>query len=49
MSEVWGAEHETSDAAFRQLCKDTRTRFQTANCPLDVRPAGSGKVRLTRV
>jgi hypothetical protein len=45
---VYGESHETSDPAFRQLCTDTRRRFQAANCPVDVRSV-QGKVQLVRL
>jgi hypothetical protein len=48
MTEVYGAEHETEDATFRQLCSDTRAQFQRSNCPLDIRSV-QGQVQLIRV
>jgi hypothetical protein len=48
LAEVWGEEHDTTDSAFRQLCTDTRTRFQKENCPLDIKPL-LGTVQLVRV
>lgn len=48
MSEVWGENHDTSESAFRQLCSDTRHRFQAANCPLDIKVM-NGKVQLVRL
>lgn len=46
IAEVWGDDNETEDSAFRQLCADTRTRFQKVNCPLDIRQV-NGKVQLS--
>jgi hypothetical protein len=46
IAEVWGDDNETEDSAFRQLCADTRARFQKANCPLDIRQV-NGKVQLS--
>jgi hypothetical protein len=34
LTEVYGEEHQTSDAAFRQLLSDTRRRLETAHLPL---------------
>jgi hypothetical protein len=34
--EVYGEEHDTSDAAFRQLCADTRRRFEARALPLTI-------------
>ncbi len=45
MSEIYGEEHEKTDAAFRQLCSDTRTHFQKVNCPLTIVTL-NGKVHL---
>lgn len=47
ITEVWGDENRTEDSTFRQLCADTRRRFQTANCPLDIQQT-NGKVQLSR-
>jgi len=48
IAEVWGDDNETEDAAFRQLCADTRARFQKANCPLGIRQV-NGNVQLLPV
>ncbi|VTU01338.1 unnamed protein product [Gemmataceae bacterium] len=48
MAEVWGDGHDTDDATFRQLCSDTRSRFQRANCPLDIKSV-LGRVALVPV
>ena len=40
-----GAEHNTSDAAFRRLCTDTRRLFEAHNFPLTVETL-LGKVSL---
>ena len=46
IDEVWGEGNDTDDARFRSLCSEVRlTRFQPANCPLDIRPM-QGKVQL---
>ncbi len=45
IADVWGNENDTEDSAFRQLCADTRARFQKANCPLDIRQLNA-KVQL---
>jgi hypothetical protein len=42
---VWGEKNDTGDGAFRQLCTDTRTKLESANCPLTIR-AEQGKVWL---
>jgi hypothetical protein len=34
MSEVYGQDHATEDNTFRQLCSDTRRRFEAANLSL---------------
>jgi hypothetical protein len=34
LDEVYGKEHSTEDSTFRQLCADTRRRFESANLPL---------------
>lgn len=46
IAEVWGDENKTEDSTFRQLCTDTRRRFEGANCPLNIQPL-NGKVHLT--
>jgi len=46
IAEVWGDDNETEDAAFRQLCADTRARFQKANCPLNIQQT-NGYVQLS--
>ncbi len=46
--DVYGDSHDTTDAAFRQLCSDTRKRFETANCPLLISSV-QGKVFLKPV
>jgi hypothetical protein len=48
LTEVYGEEHDTSDAAFRQLCHDTRLRFEAANFPLTLTNL-QGKVQLSPV
>jgi hypothetical protein len=45
LTDVYGGNHDTSDATFRQLCADTRRRFQTAGLPLTLENM-QGKVRL---
>ncbi len=45
ITDVWGEENDTEDAAFRQLCAETRGRFQKAACPLGIRPL-QGTVQL---
>jgi hypothetical protein len=46
ITEVWGDEDETEDSTFRQMCSDTRRRFQAANCLLDIQQT-NGKVQLS--
>jgi hypothetical protein len=36
ITQVWGNDNDTEDAAFRKLCSDVRDRFQRTNCPLEV-------------
>jgi hypothetical protein len=48
IQDVYGAESDTEDAAFRQLCSDVRRRLQAAHCPLDIQPV-NGKVQLARL
>src|SRR5262249_27042389 len=36
LTEVYGQGHETADAAFRQLCADTRRRLESAAMPLTI-------------
>ncbi len=45
LDEVHGEGHDTTDAAYRQLCTDTRTRFEAANFPLTIENL-QGTVRL---
>ena len=47
LNEVYGDGHDTSDGTFRQLCTDTRSKFDIANCPIKIESRG-GKVRLIR-
>jgi hypothetical protein len=46
LSEVYGEEHTTEDAAFRQLCSDTRGRFERACMPLTIETT-QGRVQLS--
>ena len=48
MAEVYGHDHDTSDNTFRQLCADTRRRFEAANFPLGITTTG-GRVHLARL
>jgi hypothetical protein len=48
ITELWGEGNETKDSTFRQLCTDTRRRFQTAHCPLNIQ-LRNGKVQLSRL
>ncbi|HVS40589.1 MAG TPA: hypothetical protein VMS17_33850 [Gemmataceae bacterium] len=43
---VYGEDHDTDDAAFRQLCTDTRTRFEKSAMPLTIQTL-QGRVQLT--
>ena len=45
LSQVYGEAHQTEDATFRQLCTDTRGRFQAVNMALDIECL-QGKVQL---
>jgi hypothetical protein len=45
LSEVYGTNHRTSEGTFRQLCSDTRSKFEAANCPITIRNE-QGKVWL---
>ncbi len=46
MAEVWGHDHETEDATFRQLCGDARRRLEAQNFPLTIQQI-AGKVQLS--
>lgn len=36
ISEVYGQDHDTSDAAFRQLCADTNRRLSSSSCSISI-------------
>jgi hypothetical protein len=46
LDEVYGEGHDTEDATFRQLCVDTRSRFEKAAMPLTITTM-QGQVQLT--
>ncbi len=46
IAKVYGEDNEVEDATLRQLCSDTRKRFQTANCPIDIKLM-NGTIQLT--
>jgi len=48
ISEVWGDASDIADSTFRQLCADTRRRFEAENCPLAIQQM-NGKVQLSRL
>lgn len=48
LADVYGAENDTSDAAFRQLCSAVRRRFQVARLPLDIENR-QGHARMVRL
>ncbi len=42
---VYGEDHDTDDAAFRQLCADTRSRFEKSAVPLTIETV-QGRIQL---
>lgn len=45
IEDVWGHDHDTADATFRQMVADTNKKFQIANCPIKIQ-AAQGSVQL---
>lgn len=45
ISDVYGEDNDVTDAAFRQLCRDTRLDFERVDFPLSIRQM-NGKVHL---
>jgi hypothetical protein len=48
IDEVYGDENDTSEAAFRQLCSDTRRKLETANCPITIETL-NGSIQFRRL
>src|SRR5262249_31943536 len=46
LTDVYGQDHETEDAAFRQLRAEARRRFESSALPLPIETT-QGKVQLT--
>ena len=46
IDEVYDGE-EIPDTRFRQLCSDTRTHLEIANCPLTIPPPVQGRIQLS--